>query len=109
MRLMPQKAKLPHLFNFSIQQGGCKGRYAGKRLPRRQNLQPIAVRVLDEVDAHLLVLVAHPSPLPVEGPHRLEVIGLEGQMELLLPQIVAGNLTLSSGVRDPDLDFPCDV
>ena len=57
-------------------------------LSHRHDLDPVAVRVLDEVDAHLGILVADDPHLLVFSVDGVIVRGAEGQVELPLPQVV---------------------
>ena len=54
----------------------------------RNDLDPVPVRVADEVDAHGGVLEADAAHFLVLGVGGLVVSGLQGQVELALPQIV---------------------
>jgi hypothetical protein len=56
--------------------------------PLRDELDPVAVRVLNEVNAHIRVFKAYAAHGPVPRQQRIKAVGDEGQMELLLPQIV---------------------
>ena len=54
----------------------------------RHDLHPVAVRVLDKVDAHGRVLKADAAHLLVQGVRRLVVVGHKAQMALVLAQVV---------------------
>ena len=54
----------------------------------RDDLDPVSVRIIDEVDAHILVLIAHAAHRLVFLIGFLHVIHLESQMEFIVPQIV---------------------
>ena len=46
----------------------------------REDFQPAAVGILDEVDAHALVHEAHAAHLLVQGARGVDVVHLEGQV-----------------------------
>lgn len=54
----------------------------------RDDLDPVSVRIIDEVDAHILVLIAHAAHRLVFLIGFLHIIHLESQMEFIVPQIV---------------------
>lgn len=55
----------------------------------RKNLDPVIVRVGDEVQAHRFILVADAAHLPVAGPYLVVVFGdPEAQVELTFPKVV---------------------
>ena len=70
----------------------------------RHNLNPVAVGVGDEVDAHGGVLKADAAHGLVPGVEGVVFVGAEGQVELALPQVVGllpvpepGQLQLEGG------------
>ena len=68
----------------------------GRRSPLlRYDLQPVAVRVLDEVDPHRRVLVADAAHLLVAAVRAHEVLRGEGEMELVVPEEDQGEALVS--------------
>ena len=56
--------------------------------PGRNDLQPVAVGILDEVDPHGRVFKADAAHLLVQRVSRGEVVDAKSQVELLLPDVV---------------------
>lgn len=89
----------------------CHGLRFG--LPVGDDLDPVAVGVLDEIDAHSRVFKADAAHLPVLGVPDVEFVGDEGQVKLPLTQIIGlravlqpGQLQLKAGDPVPQIDQP---
>ena len=68
-----------------------------RRLSCRDDLQPVAIRVLDEVNAHGGVLVADDAHLAVQLVGGLKILRPEGQVEFAFAQIVGLGVVLEPG------------
>ena len=57
-------------------------------LSRRDNLDPVSVRILDKVNPHVRILKADATHFPMSGMGRATVVCVKGQVVLLFAQIV---------------------
>ena len=61
------------------------------------DLQPVAIGVIDKVDAHGGVFKADAAHFLMQGVGGFKVLGLEGQMEFQFAQVILLGMTLQPG------------
>ena len=71
-----------------------------------QDLYPVAVRVLDEVDAHLLVDEADDAQLLVLFARGLVVVHTQGEVDLALAEVVGLLMVAQPGEFELEARFP---
>ena len=54
----------------------------------RQDFQPVAIRIIDEINAHFLIFIANAAHFLVQLMRCSEIIDSKSQMELVISQII---------------------